>query len=535
MRSLKKIIAFALVAIIGCSDYTLHPQKEIVAILEVPNIQVTPSELNFGHLDAGAGESKTQVLTITNIGNATLNLSGIRLDGPDAVYSVTALTHTSLEPDAATRVSVTYIPRTHESNSNSVIVDSDDPNDAQVEVPITGQSSAPVIQIDPIYYDFGVTYIGCYAETTVNIKNIGDSDLIISDIQYYVSYPPELSIEIDNATYGSFPWTLEAMEERLVIIYHEPWDLHEDSGFIEAYSNDPATPVAISNQEALGDYYAWASDFYEQEEVANADILFVIDNSCSMNGHQTNLRNNFDSFINVFANSGVDYQLAFITTDNENFVDGAIIRSTDPDPIGSVNTLIDSIGIYGSGLERGLLESYEATQPGGDAGPGSSFLRNDSRLVIIYVSDERDGSSYYSSMTPTDYATHLLTLKPLSDQLSVNAVAGDYPSGCTPPWSQYGAGYYEVVDQLGGTFMSICATDYGIQMDALATDSILRSAFELSDIPIEETITVTVDGHVTTGWTYNATENAIYFDATAIPATESEIYIDYAVLEDCQP
>jgi len=535
MRSLKKIIAFALITITGCTDYTLHPQKQEVLVLEVSNIQGTPSELNFGHLDAGAGESKTQVLTITNIGNATLNLSGIRLDGPDAVYSVTALTRTSLEPDAATRVSVTYIPRTHESNSNSVIIDSDDPNDAQVEVPITGQSSAPVIQIDPIHYDFGVTYIGCHAETTVNIKNIGDSDLIISDIQYYVSYPPELSIEIDNATYGSFPWTLEAMEERLVIIYHEPWDLHEDSGFIEAYSNDPATPVAISNQEALGDYYAWASDFYEQEEVANADILFVIDNSCSMHSHQTNLKNNFASFIGVFAGSGVDYQLAFITTDNENFVDGAIIRSTDADPIGAVNTLIDSIGISGSGWEKGLQESYEATIPGADAGPGSTFLRNDARLVIIFVSDERDGSTTTSSMTYADYTAHFLSLKNLSDELSVNAVAGDYPSGCSSPWAQFGDGYYDVVTDLGGTFMSICATDYGLQMETLASDSILRSAFELSETPIEESIVVTVDGHVTTGWTYNATENAIYFDATAIPATESEIYIDYAVLEDCQP
>jgi len=385
MRGFKKIIAFALVVIAGCTDYTLHPQKQEVPVLEVPNIQVAPSALNFGHLDAGAGESKTQVLTITNIGNATLNLAGVRLNVADTVYSVSALTHTSLKPDAATRVTVTYIPRTHESNNNSVIIDSDDPGESQVEVPITGQSSAPVIQIDPIHYDFGVTYIGCYAETTVNIKNIGDSDLIISDIQYYVSYPPELSIEIDSTTYGPFPWTLEAAEERIVTIYHEPWDLQEDSGFIEAHSNDPATPVAVSNQEALGDYYAWASDFYEQEEVANADILFIIDNSCSMYSHQTNLKNNFASFIGVFAGSGVDYQIAFITTDNENFVDNKIVHSTDADPIGDVTAIIDGIGISGYGLERGLWESYEATSYGGDAAPGGAFLRNDSRLVIVYT------------------------------------------------------------------------------------------------------------------------------------------------------
>lgn len=83
--------------------------------------------------------------------------------------------------------------------------------------------------------------------------------------------------------------------------------------------------------------------------------------------------------------------------------------------------------------------------------------------------------------------------------------------------------------------MSICATDYGLQMDTLARDSILRSAFELSEVPLEESIVVTVDGYVTSDWTYNATENAIYFNSNAIPATESEIYIEYALLDDCKP
>jgi fermentation-respiration switch protein FrsA (DUF1100 family) len=81
--------------------------------------------------------------------------------------------------------------------------------------------------------------------------------------------------------------------------------------------------------------------------------------------------------------------------------------------------------------------------------------------------------------------------------------------------------------------MSICATDYGLQMDTLARDSILRSAFELSDTPIEGSITVTVDGYLASAWTYDATENAVYFDASAVPATASEIYIDYAVLAEC--
>jgi len=535
MSMAKNIALFSAAILLGCSDYELNPKVEEIPIIEAPNIQVTPSTLNFGHLDAGTGESKFQIVTIANIGNEDLHLSQVALDTTDLVYTITPPHLTTLKPDQATRVTVTYIPRTYESNSNQVIISSNDPADSIVTVPIIGQSSAPVIEIDPLYYDFGTTYIGCYAETIVSISNVGDSDLAISDIQYYVSYPPELSIEIDTTTYGPFPWTLEPNETRKVIIFHEPWDIQEDSGFVEVHSSDPTTPIAVSNQEAFGDYYAWNSDFYEQEEVANADILFVIDNSCSMHSHHTILKNNFSSFINVFASSGVDYQLAFITTDNENFVDNAIVRSTDADPIGAVNTLIDSIGISGSGWERGLAISYAATLSGADAGPGGTFLRNDARLVIIFLSDERDGSSTTSTMTYTDYANHFLSLKNLSDELSVNAVAGDHPSGCSPPYAQHGAGYYEVVTDLGGNFLSICATDYGLQMETLASDSILRSAFELSDTPIEGSIIVTVDGYLASAWTYNATENAVYFDASAVPATASEIYIDYAVLAECPP
>ncbi len=535
MRSLKKLALFLPALLLGCSDYGINPQKDPPIVVEEPDIAVFPSALTFGHLDAGMGESKSQVITITNIGNKALNLSHVGMDGADATFTVTSLTHNILEPDAQTRVTVTYDPVTYESNFNQVVIHSNDPDNATVKVPLNGQASAPVIEVDPIFYDFGTTYIGCEEETVVGITNVGDSNLIISDIQFFVSYPPELSVEIDTTQYGPFPWTMVPNERRLVTVYHEPWDLQEDSSFIEVHSSDPATPIAIADQEAFGDYYAWTSDFFEQEEIANADILFVIDNSCSMNSHQNNLKNNFSSFIGVFANSGVDYQIAFITTDNENFVDNKIVSSHDPDPIGDVTTIIDGIGILGSGLERGLLESYQATQVGNDAGPGSAFLRNDSRLVIVYLSDERDGSSVYSSQTHADYANHLLTLKSSPDQISVNAVAGDHPNGCTPPWAQHGAGYYEVVQQLGGTFMSICATDYGLQLDTLARDSILVSAFALSDIPIEHSITVTVDGVLSTDWTYNAADNMVQFDANAIPKRDAEIYIDYAVLGECNP
>ena len=190
MKCVKKIAIFCVALIAGCSEYELNPKVEEIPVIELPNIQVMPSSLNFGHLDAGIGESKAQVITITNAGNKNLNLSHVALNATDLVYTITPPHITTLEPDQATRVTVTYIPRTYETNSNSVLINSNDPDEAVVTVPIRGESSAPVIEVDPVYHDFGTTYIGCESETVVGLTNVGDSDLVISDIQYFVSYPP---------------------------------------------------------------------------------------------------------------------------------------------------------------------------------------------------------------------------------------------------------------------------------------------------------------------------------------------------------
>ena len=45
------------------------------------------------------------------------------------------------------------------------------------------------------------------------------------------------------------------------------------------------------------------------------DVLFVIDNSGSMSSSQTNLANNFSSFIDRFISKGYDFKIAITTTD----------------------------------------------------------------------------------------------------------------------------------------------------------------------------------------------------------------------------
>ena len=136
-------------------------------------------------------------------------------------------------------------------------------------------------------------------------------------------------------------------------------------------------------------------------------------------------------------------------------------------------------------------------------------------------------------MTPSDYSASLLSLKTSSSLVIAHAIAGDYPSGCsTNGGAQFGEGYYEVVNDLGGTFMSICASDWSGTMDTLARESIAMSEFPLSDMPIEDTIVVHVDGVLSLDWNYNHSENSVSF--TVAPTDGSSVDINYAVWAVCE-
>lgn len=519
------ILFILLATLCGCSDYKLT----VVPTDPSPDIAVTPVGHSFGALDA-AGTGADVLISISNVGTDTLNLYNVSLVNADSVFSLSPLLVSSLEPGEATEITASYDPGTYEVNLNVVRIESNDKDEQVTLVPLDGSGDAPVIVVSPEYYDFGSMYLGCDDTLDVFIENAGNVNLEVSDIEYFASLPADFGLEDYSSSYGPLPWIIPPGGFISLEVGYTPLDTQDDSAYIEVTSNDPESPIATAGQDGLGDYESYIIDHFEQDGSSIADILFVIDNSGSMGSNQTNFKNNIDSFIAVFSAAGVDYQIGFITTDNENLVNGAIVTSSSADPVAEVNAIVDSIGTSGSPTERGLHYSYLATQPGADAGIGSAFLRADARLVVIYVSDEPDFSSAYVSAT--EVSNHFLSLKASSGQVVAHAVAGDYPSGCSANGgAQFGDGYYDVVNNLSGTFMSICASDFGAQMDTLARESMALMSFNLSGSPVEETIEVYVDGVLGTDWMYDSVENSIIF--TAAPSDGSLIEVFYAVWAEC--
>lgn len=145
-------------------------------------------------------------------------------------------------------------------------------------------------------------------------------------------------------------------------------------------------------------------DYFIQNEAASkVDILWVVDNSGSMQSSQNNLAENFREFIRRFVDENsdemIDFQMAVVTTDilqeDGRFVDGKILDRS--------NALADRevfirefqdlvrVGTDGLGLECSLMPMLRATQHGDQ----QRFFREDAILVVNILSDEADMSEFF--------------------------------------------------------------------------------------------------------------------------------------------
>jgi hypothetical protein len=305
------------------------------------------------------------------------------------------------------------------------------------------------------------------------------------------------------------------------------------------------------------------------------DILFVVDNSGSMQPLQTNLVNNFHSFITGFVTKGFDFQIGVTTSDaylaNKNF-DNAPYMAYLKDGVGSVHTGYPIItpstpniestfvtnanqGENGSGDERVFSSFKEALTSSHNSG----FHRPDAFLAIVILSDEDDFSNptrregagsdqnyNQSGLESVDsYVSFLDSFTGTTDvnnrPYNVSAIAV-LDNTClnshrkNAPTTIIGKRYIELVNDTNGTLGSICDTSFADDLTNIESKILeLSTQFQLQRVPDQSTIVVHVNGNVvvndaTNGWTYNSSNNSIVFHGSAIPPQGSQINVDYLPL-----
>jgi len=305
------------------------------------------------------------------------------------------------------------------------------------------------------------------------------------------------------------------------------------------------------------------------------DVLYVIDNSGSMAASQSHVAQNFQQFIQLFNQRGIDYRIAVTTTEAyrdlfgasstiSQFRDGTDatshtgVRLITPQTPNIEQTFLTNItqGTAGSGDERAFQSFKEALSNPANAG----FPRSDAFLAIIIVSDEDDFSvddsadththDYsYAGLHPTEnYIKFLDSLtgadqKSRSSKYNVNTIS-ILDQACMDEQNKIsaehiiGQRYMDLAGKTNGITGSICG-DFGQSLSNISNKIIeLTTQFYLNRPAVESTLSVSVDGvsvphlHDTdplpwNGFIYHPDTKSISFYGAYIPQLNAIISVDF--------
>lgn len=547
------------------------------------NISVSPSTGNFGLVTPGT--TKDLPITITNTGTAATDvcyLSGIDLAaGTSPAYSIVGgpVVEKELQPQESYNVVVRVappgpVPSTLQTLTGTMVFNVTDPTNPQRAVQLRTNVGPSCLAITPDPLDFGTVKQGCNsAARTFNIYNTCSTPVALTGFsmqagagqppggpqcagatpcpEFFITQQPAIPAGGLTLNPGAAPVTFQAK-------YH-PIDLGTDSGAIAVNAIQSGQSITyLVGLQGRGDAVGVQTDTFTQDLRPKADILLVIDDSGSMSDKQTNLGNNFASFIQYAVAANVDYQIGITTTTttygsacppglpipcppiNSKAIDGklrningtTILKQSTPN-VASLFAQFVNVGTDGSGTELGLEPAVAALTPPLTSAENAGFLRADANLAVVVVSDAGDQSPQAVSY----YQNRLLNVKGFNrlSMFTFNNI-GPYsmsaPLGCTYDNSSDPSRYLAVVTATSGIHDEICTTNWSATLQGLGRTAFgFRTQFYLGNVPDTSgsPIQVSIDGTPAPAgsWTYDAAANAVTFTPTTTPGPGQTLTVTY--------
>lgn len=316
-----------------------------------------------------------------------------------------------------------------------------------------------------------------------------------------------------------------------------------------------------TNLARHGSFTRHVCDEFKAEKQSKADILFVVDDSGSMEDDQMAVRAAADAMEEVLGLADVDYRLGVARTWADNQRDPRRGRLEGDGFTADIeqfkrDIVVGADGGWEPGLETGLLaidRASPATGPGDT--PDPELLREDAATIVVQMSDERDQTVECTACGSCDAEESQQTFcqdpegqavidRFIEDYTQRNAVVfaivGDLPNGCqqtsTRDDFEPGQGYVEVANATGGQFGSLCGDMRQNLEDVARAATGIASAYELSATPASATLRVAIGPpgqprliprSRTNGFDYDPINNRIIFIGDAVPEDGFEIVVAY--------
>ncbi|MFM2152011.1 MAG: hypothetical protein RL199_446, partial [Pseudomonadota bacterium] len=413
-------------------------------------------------------------------------------------------------------------------------------------VSLSGRGADACLRITPGAVDFGIVPPVCQTtERAFTVFNGCSADVSVQGIGLAAG-----ANEFRLVT-PTLPTRLRAGQQLGFSASYRPVDLGRDDAVVEVRTDQSVTggrPYKVSLTGAT-ETDGRVVETFVQANTTEADILFVVDDSGSMQDWQDKLAANFASFMAFAQQQGSDYRIGVTTSSTSSGCrssgaeDGRLVplpgSSTGPRVVvptlaypAAVFALNVNVGTEGCPTEMGLEGAYLALSEPNVHESNAGFLRPGAALAVVIVTDAPDqsprGSDFY-----VDFFRNLKGPQG-ANQVSVSAIAWDMLlCGVNPNEDDPTDVYADVVRRTGGVFDTLCTDNWAASLYRLGQTAFgRRSRFMLTSDPDPATLVVKVNGVTMTpgnDWTYGADTHSVDFTAAAVPAVGAAVEVAYGV------
>lgn len=267
----------------------------------------------------------------------------------------------------------------------------------------------------------------------------------------------------------------------------------------------------------------WVEERLAQRSAPAVDVLFVVDGTGSMGDELAAISDRAGDFVASLDALGLAWQLGVTTTDPD---DGGelqgrpwILTPSTSAPAEALS-LILQFGATRAPPSAGLDAAAVAISPETEVNLG--FRRSDAALHVLFLSDDDDQSGAVLGVDPVAGFMALLAAESLRTGFPAraSAIVGDASTGCDGTTGTAGPGtrYIAVATQSGGSVTSICDVDFTAAAAALAETAVdWPTEFVLQAVPVEDSVTATVDGERVRDFSVNLAVPSVIFSVAPEP------------------
>ncbi|MEO1335346.1 MAG: choice-of-anchor D domain-containing protein, partial [Myxococcota bacterium] len=334
----------------------------------VCNLQLSPNRILFGVMPTGHRRSRS--VTVTNVGEDACEISSgmfrspadpsISLAPSSTRLPVTLMPTSTTTPGVqALEFEFTYAPDEPRGAKATFVLNTEDAFFPERTISMAGQSDDyRLVFVRPPSIDFGAMTPRDCPEfiDEVTLFNVGLAPVrLVSSSLTSSSAGMLSSSEFRQITNPPAFTSIPPGDVFQFELGYQAQQLGADAAELEIQLENFAQPLVVPLQ-GEGSLNPRREETFQQVDNKEVDVLFVIDDSCSMDENQARVAANFSQFILAADARQVDFQLGITTTDTTRTpgaLVGPVITRQTPN-FQQVFRQQAAVGIGGSGIETGL-------------------------------------------------------------------------------------------------------------------------------------------------------------------------------------